>query len=135
MKLFIKRGTQDKLINQAREGGGFQAIEVMVAINFEQAIPETERKDWIELFPSWDYRALKADGLQCGALMAIIMTANPMTRQICDSLWKQLIAIKKQAEEDAGVKKEILPGGAIMSTDKDGTVIIREPYPHEIDHN
>ena len=135
MRLFIKAGTRDKLINQAKDGGGFQTIEVMVTNNFEMAVPEWERKDWIELYPNWDYRAIKANHLQCGALMAMVMTANPFAQQILDGVQKQLIAIKKQAEEDAGVTKEILPGGAIMSTAKDGTVIIREPFPHEIEGN
>jgi len=135
MRLFIRVGSRDKLINQAKDGGGFQTIEVMVTNNFELAVPEWERKDWIELYPSWDYRAIKANALQCGALMAMVMTANPRAQQILNGVQKQLIAIKKQAEEDAGVTKEILPGGALMSTDKDGTVIIREPFPHEIENN
>jgi len=135
MRLFIKRGTQDKLMNQAKDGGGFQSIEVMVTNNFELTVPETERKDWIELYPGWDYRAIKANAFQCGAMMALVMTANSQAQQILDGVQKQLIAIKKQFEEDAGVKKEILPGGMIKSTDKDGTVIIREPFPHEIEGN
>jgi len=49
MRLFIKRGAQDKLINQAKDGGGFQTIEVLVTTDFELTVPETERKDWIEL--------------------------------------------------------------------------------------
>ena len=135
MRLFIKRGTQDKLMNQAKDGGGFQTIEVLVANNFELAVPEWERKDWIELYPGWDYRTIKADGFQLGALMALVMTANPQTRQLLDSVWKQLVALKKSVEEEAGVTKEVLPGGIIKSTDKDGTVIIREPMPHEIEGN
>ncbi|GAH29420.1 unnamed protein product [marine sediment metagenome] len=135
MRLFIKRGTQDKLINQAKDGGGFQTIEVMVANNFELAVPEPERKDWIELYPGWDYRALKADALQCGVLMGLIMKALPQTRSLLHSVWEQLMAIRKSAEEDAGVKKEILPGGLIQLTDAAGIIIIREPYSYEIEGN
>jgi len=135
MRLFIKRGTQDKLFNLAKDGGGFQNIEVMVTNNFELVVPEPERPYWIELYPGWDYRTIKADGFQLGALMALVMTANPQTRQLLDSVWKQLVALKKSSEEDAGVKKEIIPGGMIKCTDKDGTVIIREPWPHEIEGN
>ena len=135
MRLFIKRGTQDKLMNQAKDGGGFQTIEVLVTNNFELTVPEPERPYWIEFYPSWDYRTIKANPLQCGVLTAMVMTANPQAQQMMDSVQKQLIAIKKQFEEDAGVTKEVLPGGAIMSTDKDGTVIIREPFPHEIENN
>jgi len=133
MRLFIKKGTRDKLFNQAKDGGGFQSIEVMVTNNFELAVPEWERKDWLELYPGWDYRTLKADGFQVGALMALVMQANPPTRQLLDSFWKQLVALKKSAEEDAGVKKEILPGGMVQLTDKDGYKIIRDPLPHEIE--
>ncbi|GAJ01745.1 unnamed protein product [marine sediment metagenome] len=135
MRLFIKRGTQDKLMNQAKDGGGFQTIEVLVTNNFELAVPETERKDWIELYPGWDYRALKADSLQCGILMALIMQALPQTQSLLHSVWKQLVAIKKSAEEDAGVKKEMLPGGMIRISDKDGDVIIRQPFPYEVEGN
>ena len=135
MRLFIKVGSRDKLINLVKEGGGFQTVEVMVTSNFELTVPEPERPYWIELYPSWDYRAIKANAYQCGALTGMVMQANPQSQRMMDSVLKQLIAIKKQFEEDAGVTKEVLPGGAIMSTDKDGTVIIREPYPHEIENN
>jgi len=50
-------------------------------------------------------------------------------------VWEQLIAFKKQVEEEAGVKKEVLPGGMLKITDKDGNVIIREPYPFEVEGN
>ena len=131
MRLFIKRGTQDKLMNQAKDGGGFQTIEVLVTNNFELTVPEPERPYWIELYPGWDYLAIKVDGFQCGALMALVTMANPQTRQLLDSVWKQLVAGKKSAEEDAGVKKEILPGGMIRISDKDGNVTIRQPFPYE----
>jgi len=135
MRLFIKVGSRDKLFNLVKEGGGFQTVEVMVTSDFELAVPEPERPYWIELYPSWDYRTIKANALECGAMMALVMTALPQAQQILYGVQKQLIAIKKQAEEDAGVTKEVLPGGIIKSTDKDGTVIIREPYPHEIENN
>jgi len=135
MRLFIKVGGRNKLISKAKDGGGFQTVEVMVTNDFELMVPEPERPYWIELYPSWDYRTIKANALQCGALMAMVMTANPQAQQILDGVQKQLIAIKKQFEEDAGVTKEVLPGGIIKSTDKDGTVIIREPFPHEVEGN
>lgn len=135
MRLFIKRGTQDKLMNQAKDGGGFQTIEVLVTNNFELTVPEPERPYWIELYPGWDYLAIKAGGLQCGILMGLIMQALPQTQSLLDSVWKQLVAGKKSAEEDAGVKKEILPGGMIRISDKDGNVIIRQPFPYEVEGN
>ena len=135
MRLFIKRGAQDKLMNQAKDGGGFQTIEVLVATNFELVVPETERKDWIELYPSWEEKTLHLNGFELGVLTGLIMQADDRTRRPLDGVWKQLMAIKKVIEEEAGVTKEVLPGGMIKSTDKDGTVIIREPLPHEIEGN
>ncbi|HUU62353.1 MAG TPA: hypothetical protein VMX96_00285 [Dehalococcoidia bacterium] len=135
MGVFIKVGSRDKLLQKAKEGSGFETIEVLVTNDFELMVPEAERPYWVELYPSWDYRAIKANALQCGVLTAIVMTANPQAQQVLDSVWKQLIAIKKQFEGDAGVTKEILPGGAILSRARDGTVIIREALPHEIENN
>jgi len=135
MRVFIKVGSRDKLLRKAKEGGGFQTVEVLVTNDFELMVTEAERPYWVELYPSWDYQAIKANALQCGVLMALIMQALPQTQQLLHGVQKQLVAIKKQFEGDAGVTKEVLPGGAIMSTDKDGTVIIREPLPHEIENN
>ena len=135
MRLFIKRGTQDKLFNLAKDGGGFQTIEVMVTNNFELAVPEWERKDWIELYPSWEEKTLHLNGFELGVLTGLLMQADDRTRLHLDRVWKQLMTIKKVIEEEAGVKKEILPGGMIQCTDKDGNVITREPLPHEIEGN
>lgn len=135
MRLFIKVGSRDKLINLIKGGGGFQTVEVMVTSDFELMVPEPDRPYWIEIYPSWDYRTIKANALQCGVLMGLIMQAGDLPRRTLDNIWKQLVVLKKQAEEEAGVTKEILPGGAIMSTDKNGTVIIRDPLPHEVENN
>ena len=51
------------------------------------------------------------------------------------SVYEQLVALKKQVEEEAGVTKEVLPGGMLKLSDKDGNVIIREPYPFEVQDN
>lgn len=135
IRYFIKVGGRDKLFNQAKEGGGFQTVEVLVANNFELAVPAPERPDWLEIYPSWDYRTIKADGLQCGVLMALIMQALPHVQSLLHSVWEQLVAMKKAAEEEAGVTKEILPGGLIKTTDKEGNVITREPLPYEVEGN
>lgn len=51
MRIFIKVGTRDKLIQKSEEGGGFVAAEVMVVNDFELAVPDPEdRKHWVELF-------------------------------------------------------------------------------------
>lgn len=78
---------------------------------------------------------ITVDALQCGILFALIISANETARRALGSVYNQLVTIKKRAEEEAGVTKEILPGGLIKSTDKDGTVIIRPPFPYEIEGN
>ncbi|MBA7676472.1 hypothetical protein ES703_84713 [subsurface metagenome] len=67
--------------------------------------------------------------------MGLIMQAEDKSRRALDDVWKQLVALKKKAEEEAGVRKEILPGGMLRITDKDGNTIIREPYPYEVEGN
>ncbi len=81
-----------------------------------------------------DY-TIKLNSFELGALTGIIMQLDDRKRQALKPVWEQLIAFKKQAEEEAGVKKEVLPGGMLKITDKDGTVIIRAPYPFEVEDN
>ncbi len=50
-------------------------------------------------------------------------------------LTQKLAALKKAAEEEAGVTKEILPGGMIRIKDRDGNVVIRAPLPYEVEGN
>jgi len=135
MRMFIKRGARDKLISLEGYGGGFQEIEVMVTDKFELMVPEPERKDWIELYPSWEEKTLHLNGLELGILTGLIMQALPQTQNLLHRVWKQLMTIKKVIEEEAGVTKEILPGGLIRIQDKEGNVITREPLPHEIEGN
>ncbi|MBA7707275.1 hypothetical protein ES703_116144 [subsurface metagenome] len=135
MRMFIKRGARDKLISLEGYGGGFQEIEVMVTDKFELMVPEPERKDWIELYPSWEEKTLHLNGLELGILTGLIMQALPQTQNLLHRVWKQLMTIKKVIEEEAGVTKEILPGGLIQMRDRDGNVITREPLPHEIEGN
>jgi hypothetical protein len=79
-----------------------------------------------------DY-TIKLNALECGVLTGVIMQLEDKKQQALKGVLEQLIALKKQFEEEAGVKKEILPGGLLKMTDKDGTVIIREPYPWEVE--
>ncbi|GAH86317.1 unnamed protein product, partial [marine sediment metagenome] len=95
MRLFIKKGPRDKLFNLAKDGGGFQSIEVMVTNNFELAVPEPERKDWIELYPSWEEKTLHLNGFELGILTGLLMQADDRTRHYLDDVMKQLMAIKK----------------------------------------
>ena len=135
MRLFIKKGPRDKLFNLAKDGGGFQTLEVMVTNNFELAVPKPERKDWVELYPSWEEKTLHLNGYELGVLTGLIVQANDRSRLALNGVMKQLMAIKRVIEAEAGVKKEILPGGMIKTTDKAGNVITREPLPHEIEGN
>ena len=81
-----------------------------------------------------DY-SIKLNSFELGVLTGVIMQLEDRKRQSLKNVWDQLIAFKRQFEEEAGVKKEILPGGMLKITDKDGNVIIREPYPFEIGGN
>ena len=135
VRYFVKVRGRDKLLQKAKDGGGFQTVEVLVTSNYELAVPEPERPYWVEIYPSWEEKTLHLNGFELGFLTGLIMQADDRTRLALDGVWKQLMTIKKVIEEEAGVTKEVLPGGMIKSTDKDGTVIIREPLPHEIEGN
>ena len=78
---------------------------------------------------------ITANAFECGVLFGLIMEADENQRVALDNVWKQLVTLKKQAEDEAGVTKEMLPGGMIKLTDKDGTVIIRDPFPYEVEGN
>ncbi len=81
-----------------------------------------------------DY-TIKLNGYEAGVLFGIIIQLDDKNRQRLKSVYEQLVALKKQAEEEAGVTKEVLPGGILKLSDKDGNVIIREPYPFEVQDN
>ena len=81
-----------------------------------------------------DY-SIKLTSFEMGILTGVIMQLDDKNQRALKPVWEQLIAFKKQAEEEAGVKKEVLPGGMLKITDKDGTVIIRAPYPFEVEGN
>jgi len=81
-----------------------------------------------------DY-TIKFTSFELGILTALIMQSDEKTQQALKPVWEQLIALKKRFEEEAGVKKEVLRGGRLKITDKDGNVIIREPYPWEVGGN
>jgi len=135
MRLFIKVGGREKLISRAKGGGGFQTVEVLATDNFEMAVPVPERRYWVELYPSWDTQILKVDAFESGCLMGLIMQAEGGVRLALDDVWKQLVAHKKATEKEAGVTKEILPGGMIRIRDRDGNVITRAPLPYEAEGN
>lgn len=78
---------------------------------------------------------IKLNALECGVLTAVIMQLEDRKQQTLKGVWEQLIALKKQVEEEAGVKKEVLPGGMLKITDRDGNEIIRAPFPWEVEGN
>ena len=82
-----------------------------------------------------DKFTIRLNPYEAGTLMGLIMQAEDGARQALDGVWQQLVAHKKQAEEEAGVTKEALPGGLLRITDKAGNVIIRAPYPFEVEGN
>lgn len=81
-----------------------------------------------------DY-SIKLNSFESGILLGAIMQMEDRNRQALNHVWEQLVAFKRQAEREAGVKKEVLPGGMLKITDKDGNVIIRQPYPYEAEGN
>ncbi len=81
-----------------------------------------------------DY-SIKLNSFESGVLMGVIMQLDDKDQRALRGVWEQLVEFKKQAEEEAGVKKEVLPGGMLRITDRDGNVIIRQPYPFEVEGN
>ncbi len=81
-----------------------------------------------------DY-TIKLNGFECGVLMGVIIQLDDRQRQALKPVYEQLLALKKQIEKEEGVKKEVIPGGRLKITDNDGNVIIREPYPWEVEGN
>ena len=83
---------------------------------------------------SRDY-TIKLNSLELGVLTGVIMQLSERNKQPLKAVWEQLMALKKQIEEECGVRKEIVSGGMLRITDRDGNVIIRAPYPFEIGGN
>jgi hypothetical protein len=81
-----------------------------------------------------DY-TIKLNSFELGVLTGVIMQLEDRKQQALKPVWEQLMAFKKQLEEESGVKKEVLPGGMLKITDKDGNEIIRAPYPWEVGGN
>ncbi len=78
---------------------------------------------------------IKLNGFELGVLTGVIMQLDGRKQEALKPVWDQLIALKRQFEEEAGVTKEVLPGGMLKLIDKHGNVIIREPYPFEVEGN
>ncbi len=81
-----------------------------------------------------DY-SIKLTSFEMGVLTGVMMQLDDRNQRALKPVWEQLMAFKKQAEEESGVKKEILPGGMLKITDRDGNVIVRAPYPFEVGGN
>jgi len=135
LRYFIKVGARDKLLQKAKDGGGFQTVEVMVTSNYELAVTEPERPFWTELFPAWDCAALKLNGFEGGVLLGTLLQLPDDYRKPLTRVIEALVTMKQMAEEAAGVTKELLPGGNIQLTDRDGRVFTRPVLPHEVKRN
>jgi len=79
--------------------------------------------------------SIKVNSFEMGILVGVISELDDRQKQALKPVWEQLIALKKQFEEEAGVKKEIIPGGLLKLSDKFGNTIIREPYSWEVEGN
>jgi len=73
---------------------------------------------------------LRLNLFQAGILFAMIMESEHRDGPL-KSVYEQLIDIKKQIENKAGVEKELLPNGLLKITHRDGIVIIRPPQEWE----
>lgn len=135
MRFFVKKGAKDKLTSIVEGGGRFQTVEVLVTSDFEQLIPETERPDWFEIYPSWFYENIKVSAMEIGALIGAVMALPHGSMDMLGNVWSQLMIIREKIDELAGVTKEMLPNGMIKITNKTGISITREPYPYEIEGN
>jgi len=77
--------------------------------------------------------SLKADTLTCGMLFGLIEKEGHQSDM--KDIWNQLVAIKKDIEKEEGVVKEVMPGGMLKITGRDGNTIIRPPYSFEVGGN
>jgi len=78
---------------------------------------------------------IKFNAFELGVITGVIMKSDDKTQRALHGIWEQLIAFKKEVEQQCGVKKEVIPGGMLKITDADGNIIIRPPYPYEIGDN
>lgn len=79
--------------------------------------------------------ALTANVFELGFLMGLIEEQGDPAKRPLSSVWKQLVEIKKEIEKAEGVTKEVLPGGMLKISDRDGNTIIRGPYSWEVEGN
>lgn len=78
---------------------------------------------------------LSVNAFEAGVLMGVIMQEENRIKASLSGVWNQLVKMKKDIEKADGVVKELLPGGLLKITDRDGTTIIRAPYPYEVEGN
>jgi len=76
--------------------------------------------------------AIRLSYFESGVLLALLEQADQWKpNEPLHNLYKQLVSIKKQIEEEIGVKKELLSDGRIRITDNAGNIIIRPPAKWE----
>ena len=78
---------------------------------------------------------IKVNAFEGGVLIGVIYQLDNKKQQALKSVAKQLIALKEECEQESEVRKEVLPGGFLKITDRDGNTIIRPPYPWETEDN
>lgn len=78
---------------------------------------------------------LTVNAFEGGALMGLLEKEGDRVKKTLADVWKQLVAMKTEIEKEQGVTKEVLPGGLLKITDRDGNTIVREPYSWEIEGN
>lgn len=78
---------------------------------------------------------IQINAFEAGMLLALIGELDQPKRGALSGVLQQLIALKKKAEEAAGVTKTLLPDGFLEIKDANGIRIIRPPYSWEVEGN
>ena len=75
---------------------------------------------------------IKLNAFEAGFLTTFLWdNRDERSEKAMQYIMLQLVAIRREMGEKAGIKVEKLPNGMIKMTAKDGTTIIREPYGWE----
>lgn len=76
---------------------------------------------------------LSLNAYEMGLLAGLIMKDPELMLGGLKGVFEQLVTIKRQIERECGVTTEFLPNGQLKMIDADGNVIIREPFPYEME--
>ena len=78
---------------------------------------------------------IELNAFEAGVLLGMIEGEEDRIKVFLKVVFGQLVALKRDMEEAAGVVKTILPNGMLEIKDADGNRIFRPPYSWEIESN